>query len=115
MAEKKVVGVRKVPTRQCIGCRAHKEKRALIRVVRPPDDAPITLDATGKKNGRGAYLCPDAECLKKARKKNALSHAFKQRVPEEVYNQLEEELRHLAAAASEKTETREELPYADKI
>lgn len=85
---------RKIPIRRCIGCGEHKEKRSLLRVVRAPEDEGriIALDATGKKNGRGAYVCSDAECLKKAKKRNALSHAFKCRVAEEIYAQLEQQL-----------------------
>ena len=85
---------RKVPVRRCIGCGEHREKRELLRVVRAPEDegAEISLDATGKKNGRGAYVCPDPECLKKARRRNALSHAFKCRVAEEIYAQLERQM-----------------------
>jgi predicted RNA-binding protein YlxR (DUF448 family) len=104
---------RKIPVRRCIGCGEHKEKRELLRVVRPPEDqgGEICLDATGKRNGRGAYVCPSAECLKKARKRNALSHAFKCRVPEEVYTQLETQLAALEAESF--AETREETPNAN--
>ena len=82
---------KKVPQRQCVGCRTMKDKRELIRVVRSPE-GDITLDATGKKSGRGAYVCPDGECLKKARKSRALERAFDTAIPPEVYEALEKEM-----------------------
>ncbi len=82
---------KKVPQRQCVGCREMKEKRALIRVVRSPEGE-VSLDFRGKKPGRGAYLCPDADCLKKARKSRALERAFSAAIPAEVYDALEEEM-----------------------
>ena len=82
---------KKVPQRQCVGCRTMKDKRELIRVVRSPEGN-ITLDATGKKSGRGAYVCPDGECLKKARKSRALERAFDTAIPPEVYEALEKEM-----------------------
>lgn len=82
---------RKIPRRQCVGCRTMKDKKELIRVVRSPEGN-ITLDATGKKSGRGAYVCPDAECLKKARKSRALERAFGTAIPPEVYEALEKEM-----------------------
>ena len=82
---------KKVPQRQCVGCREMKEKRELIRVVRSPEGE-VTLDFKGKKPGRGAYLCPDSECLKKARKSRALERAFSQALPPEVYEGLETEM-----------------------
>ena len=81
----------KVPLRRCCGCNEMKPKRELIRVVRSPAGT-IALDLTGKANGRGAYLCPDAECLKRLRKRRGLERAFKCPVPPEVYMGLEEEL-----------------------
>ncbi|MDR1806114.1 MAG: YlxR family protein [Clostridium sp.] len=94
MGEKQQPKQKKIPVRRCCGCGEHKEKRSLLRVVRPPEESgeAICLDPTGKKNGRGAYVCPSGECLKKARKRNALSHAFKCRVPDEIYSRLEEQL-----------------------
>jgi predicted RNA-binding protein YlxR (DUF448 family) len=80
--------VKKIPQRQCVGCRTMKDKKALIRVVRTPEGQ-IVLDATGKKSGRGAYLCPDVACLKKARKSRALERAFALEIPGEVYDALE--------------------------
>ena len=83
--------VKKIPQRQCVGCRTMKDKKALIRVVKTPDGA-IVLDATGKKSGRGAYVCPDPACLQKARKSRALERAFSLTIPDEVYAALEEEM-----------------------
>ncbi|MBQ2061085.1 MAG: YlxR family protein [Oscillospiraceae bacterium] len=80
--------VKKIPQRQCVGCRTMKDKKALIRVVRTPEGQ-IVLDATGKKSGRGAYLCPDTACLKKARKSHALERAFGLEIPDAVYDALE--------------------------
>lgn len=80
-----------IPQRQCVGCREKKSKPELIRVVRAPDGG-ISLDARGKAAGRGAYLCPDPECLKKARKSRALERAFDTPIPAEIYEQLTAEL-----------------------
>jgi len=82
---------KKIPLRKCLGCSEMKPKRELIRVARSPEGA-IALDPTGKANGRGAYLCPDPECLKKLKKRKGLERAFKCKVPGEVYEALEEEL-----------------------
>jgi len=82
---------RKVPLRKCLGCNEMKPKRELIRVVRSPEGA-ISLDKTGKANGRGAYVCPNAECLKKCAKRKSLQRAFKCAVPDEVYAGLEASL-----------------------
>ena len=84
--------VKKIPQRQCVGCREMKEKRALIRVVRSPQGE-ISLDFKGKLPGRGAYVCPDPACLKKARKSRALERAFETAIPPEVYDAMEAELR----------------------
>lgn len=78
---------KKIPLRQCLGCREMKPKKELIRVVRTPEGE-ITLDFKGKANGRGAYLCPDPACLKKAVKARALERAFSAQVPPEVYESL---------------------------
>ena len=83
---------RKLPQRQCLGCREMKNKRDLIRAVRSPEGE-ITLDFKGKKPGRGAYVCPQAECLREARKSRALERAFSAAIPPEVYEQLEEQMR----------------------
>ena len=78
---------KKIPMRQCLGCRENKPKRELIRVVRSPEGE-ISLDFRGKANGRGAYICPDPACLKKAVKARALERALQTPIPEEVYAQL---------------------------
>lgn len=88
---------KKVPMRQCVGCREMKPKRELIRVVRSPEGE-IGLDFRGKNPGRGAYICPDAACLAKARKKNALGKAFQCQIPEEVYDELEQQMERGADA-----------------
>jgi len=82
---------RKIPMRKCLGCNEMKPKRELTRVVRPPEGA-IFLDSTGKANGRGAYLCPSAECLKRARKRRSLERAFKCAVDGMIYDELEAKL-----------------------
>lgn len=82
---------KKIPQRQCLGCREMKDKKALIRVVRSPEGA-ISLDFVGKKPGRGAYVCPNRECLAKARKSRALERAFSTQIPEKVYEELERQM-----------------------
>lgn len=82
---------KKIPLRQCLGCREMKPKRELIRVVRSPEGE-ISLDFRGKANGRGAYVCPDAACLRKAVKARALEKAFSMKIPEEIYEKLNEEM-----------------------
>ncbi len=83
--------VKKIPQRQCVGCRVMKDKKSLIRVVKSPEGA-ISLDFVGKKPGRGAYVCRDVACLKRARKSRALERAFETAIPPEVYDALEAEL-----------------------
>lgn len=78
---------KKIPMRQCLGCREMKPKRELIRAVRSPEGE-ISLDFKGKAPGRGAYICPDAQCLRKAIKARALERAFSAPVPPEVYEKL---------------------------
>ena len=82
---------RKIPQRQCVGCRTMKDKKALVRVVKTPENE-IVLDVTGKKSGRGAYVCPQMECLKKARKSRALERAFELAIPDPVYDALEAQM-----------------------
>ena len=82
---------KKIPQRQCMGCRERKAKKELIRVVRTPEGA-VCLDFSGKLNGRGSYLCPDSECLKKARKAKSLERSLEVPIPEEVYDRLEKEM-----------------------
>ena len=88
--------VRKIPQRQCVGCREMKDKKSLIRVVKSPEDC-ISLDFTGKKPGRGAYVCHNADCLKRARKSRALERAFELQIPDKVYDDLEQEMGGLDA------------------
>ncbi len=82
---------KKIPMRQCLGCREMKPKKELIRVVRSPEGE-ISLDFRGKAPGRGAYICPDAQCLKRAIKARALEKAFSAQIPDEVYEKLNEEM-----------------------
>ena len=82
---------KKIPQRQCMGCRERKAKKEMIRVVRGTDGT-VSLDFGGKMNGRGAYICPDPECLKKARKAKALDRSLEVTIPEEVYDRLEKEM-----------------------
>lgn len=79
---------KKIPMRKCIGCNEQKTKKELVRFVRSPE-GDISLDLVGKKSGRGAYICPDAECLKKARKSKRLDRIFEVSVPENVYDEAE--------------------------
>lgn len=81
---------KKIPLRQCIGCGEMKSKKEMLRVLKTTE-GPIVLDVTGKKNGRGAYLCKSAECLKKAMKNKGLERSFKMSIPDEVYQSLEKE------------------------
>ena len=81
----------KIPMRQCLGCRIMKPKRELIRAVKSPEGE-ISLDFRGKASGRGAYICPDKDCLKKAIKSRALERAFSSQIPDEVYKLLEEQM-----------------------
>ena len=82
---------KKIPQRQCMGCRERKAKKELIRVVRQTDGT-VSLDFSGKLNGRGAYLCPDIACLAKARKAKALERSLETEIPEEVYDRLAKEM-----------------------
>ena len=82
---------KKIPQRQCMGCRERKNKRELIRVVRSPEGQ-VSLDFGGKMNGRGAYLCPDPECLKRAIRSKALDRSLEVTIPVEVYARLEKEM-----------------------
>ena len=84
---------KKIPMRMCCGCGEMKPKRELVRVV-ITKEGEISLDLSGKKAGRGAYLCADAACFKKARKGGRLERAFGCAIPEEVYDSLEEQLQH---------------------
>lgn len=81
---------KKIPMRQCIGCGEMRSKKEMMRVLKTPEDE-IVLDVTGKKNGRGAYLCKSGECLSKARKNKGLERSFKMSIPNEIYDNLEKE------------------------
>ena len=83
--------VRKTPTRRCTGCGEHFPKNELIRVLRTPEGE-VVLDLTGKKSGRGAYICKNTSCFKKARKAKRLETSLECPIPEEVYDRMEEEL-----------------------
>ena len=82
---------KKIPQRQCMGCRERKAKRDMIRVVRTTE-GPVMLDFSGKLNGRGAYVCPNPECLKKAQKTKALDRCLETTIPQEVYDRLAKEM-----------------------
>jgi predicted RNA-binding protein YlxR (DUF448 family) len=82
--------IKKIPERKCIGCSEKKAKKDLIRIVRLPEGQGVEIDKTGKKSGRGAYICPSATCLKKARKR--LESHLDCKIPEEVFKNLELEI-----------------------
>ena len=82
---------KKVPMRKCVGCQEMKSKKEMIRDIRT-SEGEFLLDATGRKNGRGAYLCPNSDCLAKAVKNKGLERSFKQAIPKEVYEALEKEM-----------------------
>lgn len=82
---------RKIPMRKCVGCGEMKSKKEMLRVLRTTEEE-FVLDATGKKNGRGAYICFSKECLNKAIKNRGLERSFKQAIPKEVYERLEKEM-----------------------
>ena len=85
---------KKVPMRKCVGCEEMKSKKEMIRVLKTSEEE-FLLDATGKKNGRGAYICHSKECLQKAVKSKGLERSFKQSIPKEVYDKLEKEFETL--------------------
>lgn len=87
---------KKIPLRQCVGCGEMKGKRDMMRVLKTAEND-ICLDVTGKKNGRGAYVCKSRECLQKARKNKGLERSFKMNIPNEVYDTLEEAFDKLEA------------------
>ena len=82
---------KKIPQRQCMGCQERKDKKALIRVVRTPEGQ-VCLDFSGKLNGRGAYLCPNSECLKKAIRSKVLERKLEVPIPQEIYDRLAKEM-----------------------
>ena len=91
MAKANGAAPRKVPVRRCTGCGEHYPKNELIRVLRTPEGA-IVLDQTGKKSGRGAYICKTADCLKRARRARRIEASLECSIPDNVYDRLEEEL-----------------------
>ena len=88
------MSMKKVPMRQCAGCGEMKSKKELIRVIKTPEDD-IVIDTTGKKNGRGAYLCCSLDCFNKAVERKALDRSLKVTIPKEIYTELEKELKQL--------------------
>lgn len=88
--------VKKVPMRQCIGCREMKNKKEMIRILKMTEGE-IIIDATGKKNGRGAYLCPCRDCFMKAVKSKGIERSLKMAIPPEVYETLEKEIEAIEA------------------
>ncbi len=88
------MSTKKIPLRQCIGCGETKSKKEMIRILKT-ESGEIILDATGRKNGRGAYICPSADCLKKAVKTRGLDRSFKMQIPAQVYETLEKEMEQL--------------------
>ncbi len=91
---------KKIPMRQCVGCHEMKNKKNMIRVIKTaspeePEKAEIILDTTGRKNGRGAYICPNKECLEKAVKNKGLERSFKMSIPRDVYEMLTKEMEKL--------------------
>ena len=88
------MNAKKVPLRQCIGCQEKKEKKGMVRVIKTPEET-IELDTTGRKNGRGAYICPRMECFMKARKSKGLERSLKTSIPQEVYEELEREMNRI--------------------
>ena len=85
---------KKIPLRQCLGCREMKPKKELIRLVKPPE-GPVSLDFKGKLPGRGAYVCPNPECLKRIRKSRALERAFSSLILGEVWESLEAQMKEV--------------------
>ncbi|WP_074573399.1 RNase P modulator RnpM [Selenomonas ruminantium] len=88
---------RKIPQRMCLGCQESKPKRELIRIVRSPEGE-FSVDTTGKKPGRGAYICPKMECFNAARKSKGLERSFKSPIDKSVYELLEQQLKELPEA-----------------
>ncbi len=89
-----MAAVRKIPMRKCVGCGEMKSKKEMLRVLRTTEDQ-VVLDATGRKNGRGAYLCFDQECLKKAIRNKGLERSLKMEIPQSIYENLEKEFEEL--------------------
>lgn len=92
MEQSKVnVKQKKIPMRQCLGCNEHKPKKEMLRVLRTPEGE-VLLDFTGKKSGRGAYICYDAKCLKKARKSKRIDNNLGVNITDDIYDRMESEL-----------------------
>lgn len=87
---------KKIPLRQCVGCGEMKGKNDMMRVLKTADGE-IVLDVTGKKNGRGAYLCVSKECLERARKNKGLGRSFKMSIPDQVYDNLQKEFEEIGS------------------
>ncbi|MGN0343122.1 MAG: RNase P modulator RnpM [Roseburia sp.] len=87
---------KKIPMRKCVGCGEMKEKKALIRIIHTPEDT-LLVDDTGKKNGRGAYICKSLSCFEKARKSKGLERSLKMSIPEAIYEQLQKEMQEIEA------------------
>ena len=92
-----------VPMRMCNGCGEMKSKKELVRVVKSKEGE-ISLDLTGKKAGRGAYICSNLECLQEARKARRLEKAFSARIPDEIYDEMEQQLKNSLVADAGKAE-----------
>ncbi len=88
---------KKIPLRQCVGCGEMRSKKEMLRVLKSAEEDTFCLDITGKKNGRGAYVCKNRDCLVKARKSKGLERSFKMSIPTEVYDALEKEFDELEA------------------
>lgn len=86
-----MVSAKKIPLRQCIGCGEMKSKKEMIRVLKT-GEGEIVIDGTGRKNGRGAYICPSMDCFKRAVKGKGLERSLKMAIPKEVYETLEKEM-----------------------
>ena len=93
MAENNKPSQKKIPVRRCVGCGEHLPKAELVRVLRTPEGE-VVLDLTGKKSGRGAYICKKAACLKKARKSKRIESSRECSIPEAVYDRMEDEMSH---------------------
>ena len=93
MADTKKPSTKKIPVRRCVGCGEHFPKGELVRVLRTPEGE-VTLDLTGKKSGRGAYICKKSACLKKARKSRRIETSLECSIPDAVYDKMEEEISH---------------------
>ena len=88
--------VKKIPMRQCLGCNEHKPKMELLRIVRSPEGEQVSLDMTGRKSGRGAYICRDVKCLRRVRKSRRVETNLDCTIPDEVWDAMEQELQAYA-------------------